>query len=126
MIFRLILFGLYLLLKISALISSSFRARLKEKNFTMVIRTEDKRHGRTYMFSGGAVKTKSGIAVNPDFSMVWQDAAIGARTMFNAKNGPKSIMKAINNQTLKLEGDAAVLTWFVMTLDQMQNIYVKK
>ncbi len=126
MIFRFFLYGLYLLLKVSSWISSSFKKRLREKDMSLVIRTVDGRYSRSYTFSRGVVTSRSGSLKDPDFSMIWRDAQTGSRIMFQAKNGPNPIMKAINNKDLLLEGDAAALTWFVLTLNQMAGIYLKK
>ena len=124
--FQALLFGLFILLKTSSKISPAFRKRLKERDLSMTIKTADGRNSRSYAFSNGSVSSNRGGLAQPDFSMIWSNAEVGAATMIKAKNGPSPIMKAVNNGDLKLEGDAAALTWFVMTLDKLKDIYLKK
>lgn len=125
MLFQLMLFGLYVMLKVSSWISKPFRARLKEKNMTMVIRTVDGCYGRTYTFNNGKITSKSGAVDNPDFAMIWSDPKIAAKVLMQASKGPQVIMTAMGKKKLTLAGDASAMQWFILTMDKMKNVYMK-
>jgi len=87
-----------------------FRAKLKEKDFVMQIKTASGSTARYFIFAGGRVVSKSGLHANPDVALVWKDEAIAFQTMTN--KDPKAIMAAVAKGELKLEGKGELALWF--------------
>jgi hypothetical protein len=106
--FRLILFVLGRRLAKKAKKDPEFKKRVSEKNCTVQIKTADNSSGRYYTFNKGVVVSTKGIAANPTVALVWKDAAIGAAGLTN--NDKRN--EALQNGSLKLEGDGATALWF--------------
>ena len=60
--FSLLLWGLQFLLKRTAKKSPEFKNKLKEKNYTVLIKTEDGKRGRSYTFKDGEIISRTGGA----------------------------------------------------------------
>jgi len=123
MAFSLLLYGFYFILRFSSLISSSFKKRLKEMNFTMVISAQKENIGRYLTFENGKIKSKRGDFENPNFSLVWANASVGFKIML--KGEPEAFMQAVTEGNLQMNGDAAIVMWFMETTNQMKGIYMK-
>ena len=76
--FAFILYGLQWALRITALRYPMFRARLKEKDFSVQIRVADNSMGRTFIFKGGRVSSRSGVRQNCDVDISVKSAELGA------------------------------------------------
>ena len=124
LLFRLMLFGLVVLLKIAGRRSSDFKARLGEKNYTMFIGTRDGKHGRWFRFEGGFVFSGSGAIGSPGFSMIWENAMTGFQVM--RKGDQLSVMTAMNDGRLKMDGDYRLVMWFQETMNRMRKALKKK
>ena len=57
----------------------TYKARLKEKNFTAQIKVQDNSQGRYFTFKDGEVTSKRGIHPSPDLSMAFRSAALGVK-----------------------------------------------
>ena len=79
--FSIILFGLYYLLKITAFFYPSFRERCKQRNLIAQIKIADDSRGRFFIFSGGKIKSKSGIHNSPDICMAFKDETIAVNLL---------------------------------------------
>ncbi|MBW1772821.1 MAG: molybdopterin-dependent oxidoreductase, partial [Deltaproteobacteria bacterium] len=119
-----ILFGLYQLLKVTAIWHKSFKNRLKEKNFTAQIKVKDDSIGRYYTFTGGKVVSKSGIHSNPDVVMSFSSAAMAIKLMVPPRDQLRQI-NAMKNFHMELHGPDELTQWFVETLGQVLTIGVK-
>jgi trimethylamine-N-oxide reductase (cytochrome c) len=118
--FSILLFGISLLLRYCAWRYPAFRARLAEKAFTAQIRTKDGKAGRSYSFAGGKVRSRRGIAPNPDVTLTFKTAAIGARLL----TPPIDPLEQINAQKdflLGLEGPDELTSWFTQTVMMTQS-----
>ncbi len=118
--FSLLLFLLSHKLKKAMKKHKSFRDRLREKDFTMVIKTRDGKRGRSFTFGGGEVSSKRGDAGNPAVALVWEDAATAFSVMSKSSN--EATMKALSEGKLKIEGDANYALWFSETVKQMMKL----
>ncbi len=122
-----VLYGFYWLFKFTCWTSSRFKEKLGEKDFTMVMKSKDDTIARTYMFDNGKVYSKRGIPQNPACSFIWKTPAIGAKIMIDvAKGNPKAIGRAVIKGNLMLEGEAALISWFLEVLKMLGSIYSKK
>ncbi|MBN1534109.1 MAG: SCP2 sterol-binding domain-containing protein [Spirochaetes bacterium] len=118
--FSLLLFILSRKLKKAARKHPSFRDRLKEKDFTICIRTKDGAKARSFTFGNGAVTSVGSVAPNPAVSLVWEDAATAFAVMSKGSN--EATMKALSEGKLKIEGDANFALWFSETVKQMMKL----
>jgi hypothetical protein len=110
--FSLLLFILMLKIKRAVKKYSALRDKVKEKNFTILITTEDGKRGRFFTFSDGVVTSGKGKhAKSSDVSLVWRDAAIGFKVMIVQKD--EAFMKAIQKGALKIQGDMNLLPVFM-------------
>lgn len=121
--FSILLYGFYMLMRFTAWRHQSFKTRLNERDFTMTIKTRDGSRSRSFAARGGVVSSTNGVPDASDFALVWSDAGAGFRYLTAMKLG--ALMKAVKNGSLKLEGDAAALTWFLETFKILLGYYVK-
>lgn len=106
----LLLYVLKLKLKLTALVRSDFREKLREKDCVLVIRTRDGKQGRSFCFSKGAMTSGRGRHPAPDTELVWNDAATAFRIM--AKNQETALLEAIGKSQLRIEGNLEFALWF--------------
>jgi hypothetical protein len=118
--FSLLLFVLKVLFNRTAKKHESFRNKLKEKNYTLVIRTEDGKRGRYYTFKDGAIKSGAGDLPGAEITLIWRDAATGFRIM--AGGSTKAFMAALQDGSLKLAGDANLALTFMGVVGEMMKL----
>ena len=114
--FKLILYVIGKRLVKKAKKDSEFQKKVAEKNCTVQIKTADNSKGRFYTFNNGSVASTKGISSNPTVSLVWKDAAIGAAGLTN--NDKRT--EALQNGSLKLEGDGATALWFAGVVKEIK------
>lgn len=119
--FSILLYGFDILLRFTSWKYESFRNLVRDFDFSMVIRTADGKKARRYSSAGGKISSNKGNSPAPDFSLVWKDAGSGYRSMMKMK--PGALMKAVQDGSLKLEGDAGKLTRFLATFKAMLECY---
>ena len=117
--FSLLLFVLNMIFKRTAKKHESFRTKLKEKNYTMVIRTEGGKRGRYFTFKDGEVISRKGDLPGAEISLIWKDAATAFKVMASGSN--KAFMAALQNGTLKLQGDANLALFFTGVVTDMMK-----
>jgi 3-hydroxyisobutyrate dehydrogenase-like beta-hydroxyacid dehydrogenase len=118
--FSLLLVGLLLKLRSAAKKHPSFKERLKEQDFILLIRTRDEARGRYFIFSDGEVFSRKGIHARPDVALVWKTADLGFNIM--AKGDREASMQAREDGDLVVEGDAMKAVWFTETVTLMRNL----
>jgi trimethylamine-N-oxide reductase (cytochrome c) len=106
-----LLFGLMVLIKRGARKYPALKEKIKEKDFSILIKTEDGRRGRHFAFSKGAVTSGGGGLPNADISLIWKDADTGFRVMI--RQSDKAFVKAIQNGSLKIQGDPNCIPAFM-------------
>ena len=117
--FSLLLYGFYLILRFASWRKPSFRNRLKEKNFTMLIKTRDAKYARYYTFIDGKVLSEKGDHPNPDFSVIWSNADDGYKIM--SRGGPADFTAAIRDDTLVIKDDQSIIMWFMETMNRLKS-----
>jgi trimethylamine-N-oxide reductase (cytochrome c) len=111
----------------------AYKARLKEKDFTAQIKTQDNSQGRYFTFKGGQVSSKRGIHSSPDLSMAFRNAALGVKLlmpicltflsdrlarMIIPPPGPQlAMINAMKNFQLTMEAPDELFIWFSGTLN---------
>ena len=113
--FKLILLGISFLFKFCRWRYPAFRARLKERNLIVQIRTEDGSAGRYLIFENGNVRSKAGIHPSPGMSLVFKSAEIGGRLLTPPIDQQKQI-DALKNFLVRPEGPDEDTVWFAQTV----------
>jgi hypothetical protein len=109
--FSMLLFGLMMMIKRGARKYPALKEKIKEKDFSILIKTEDGKRGRYFTFSKGAVSSGRGDQPNADISLIWKDADTGFRVMI--KQSDKAFVKAIQKGSLKIKGDPNCIPAFM-------------
>jgi hypothetical protein len=89
----------------------ALKDKIKEKDFTILIKTEDGSRGRYFAFSNGAVSSGAGDLSNADLSLVWKNADIGFRVMI--KQSDEAFVEALQKGSLKIQGDPNCISPFM-------------
>ena len=118
--FATILMGLGELIRMTSKISATYREHLSQKNIKAQLRTRDGSAGRYYTFKNGKLTSRRGLHPKPDCTMVFKDAAFGARLLTPPIDYLEQI-EAQKNFNLTVEGDDDVVYWFAQTIMLTQN-----
>ncbi|MDB9823001.1 molybdopterin-dependent oxidoreductase [Deltaproteobacteria bacterium] len=120
-LFSFILFNLKIILRITSILHSSFKDRLREKNFTAQIKTRDNTVGRYFTFTGGTIISKSGLHPKPDIVITYHSAALGTRLMTPWRSQLEQI-SAMKSFQIGIEGPDELTSWFMETLSLMLTV----
>ena len=123
-VFSFMLFNFKVLLRLTALRHSSFKARLKEKNFTAQIMTKKNPVGRYFTFSRGRILSKGGIHPHPDVTIHYQDAALGVRLLTPWRSQLEQI-SAMKSFQIGMEGPDELTSWFMEILSLMMTVGIE-
>ena len=101
-----------------------FKKKLMEKNYSLVIKTEDGRRGRYFKFNDGEIDSRGGDHPGADVLLIWKDAATGFKVMLSGRT--KVFMAALQDGTLKIQGDANLALFFTGVAQEMMKLTFKK
>src|SRR5512139_1808194 len=101
--FSMLLFGMAQALRIQARRFPAFAERLKEKNFTAQMKVADNSAGRYFTFRDGKVLSRKGIHPNPDVSLFFTSAELGAELLMPPIDQLAQI-EAMKNFQMGMEG----------------------
>lgn len=130
MIFRIMLFGFGLALKLSFMFASfkdaDFKKRLQNKNFLMQVKMKNENTGRFYKLDKGKIISKGKISPEaPSILIEWEDASTAMKTLLN--KDPKVLIKsltgAITSGKLAVEMEYASTFSFVESVKDMAGVY---
>ncbi len=107
----LLLAVLGLKLGFQSLFSRGFRQEHKDKEFTLVIRSEKEGTAHTYYVRKGFVLSRPGACNKPDTELLWCDADTAVRTMLSENE--LDIYSTIGSGKLKIKGNFANALSFV-------------
>jgi trimethylamine-N-oxide reductase (cytochrome c) len=122
--FSTILLGFSQVLKFSARRYPEFRARVAERDLVAQMVARDEEVGRWYELRGGKVRSRKGMHPNPDVTLAFKNARLGAQLL----TPPINWLDQINAQKdfkLTVEGDDALVNWFAQTLMMVQTAHWK-
>ena len=111
----LILYAISWLLRYAARREPAFRARLGEKDITAQLRTKDGRIGRWFSLRDGRVASARGLHDDPDITLSFETAALGARLL----TPPIDWLDQINAQKnfeFTVQGPDALVVWWAQTM----------
>jgi hypothetical protein len=109
--FSILLFGLMMMIKRGAKKYPALKNKIKEKDFSILIKTEDGRWGRYYAFSNGTIRSGAGDLSSADLSLIWKDADIGFKVMM--KQSDQAFVEALQKGSLKIHGDPNCISPFM-------------
>ena len=116
-----ILFGLNILFRYCAWKYPDFKAHLKEKSFTAVIRTKDGSVARWYRFGESGYVSGAGIKDSAEVVMTFKTAAIGAKLLMPPIDQLEQI-NALKDFVITLDGPEEEATWFTQTIMRTQTV----
>jgi hypothetical protein len=105
-----ILFLLGLKLRWSAWRDGDFRKKLSRLDRVVVIRTEDNRQARSYVFRDDTVRAVAGIHAQATAELVWSDADTAVQAMMSGNQ--LDSFSAIGRGDLTILGNLQDALWF--------------
>lgn len=67
--------------------------------------------GRYFVVDGGAIRSAAGLAPNPQFTLIFRDAAKGFEIL-SAKDSQAAFLRGLGSQDLTISGDFREVMWF--------------
>jgi hypothetical protein len=89
----------------------ALKSKAMEKDFSIIIKTEDGARGRYFSFTGGELTSRGNDLAGADITLAWKDADTGFRVMIAQSN--KAFVKAIQDGSLKVQGDINMIPQFM-------------
>jgi hypothetical protein len=106
----LLLFGLYQMLWLASKTNKAFRKFIRKAKVRLLIKTEDGKHARLFVFDWGKLSTATGPDHAYDAALVWKDPETAFSAML--KKDPKAVFQAAADGKLKVEGMGVYALWF--------------
>lgn len=105
-----LLFGLYQMLWVASKTNGDFKKFIKKAKVRMLIKTEEGKHARLFVFDWGKLSTATGPDHEFDAALVWKDP----KTAFSVllKKDPKALFNAAAEGKLRIEGMGVFALWF--------------
>jgi trimethylamine-N-oxide reductase (cytochrome c) len=111
-----LLYGVALALRFSALRFASFKQRLKEHDLVVQMKLQNNRVGRYYELNGGKLTTGSGIHPNPTITMFFKNRLVAERVL-TPPTDYAEVVHAGKNFQMGVEGNDTLLCWWMQTLN---------
>ena len=118
--FAAILSGLAVALKGCRALYPEFADRLKERNLVAQLLARDEEVGRWFQIADGRVRSGSGRHPQPDITLSFKDAALGATLLMPPINWLEQV-NAQKDFKLGVDGPEDLTNWFAQTLMAMQS-----
>ena len=108
--FTILLFALGQILKIASITSKAFKWYIRKTDARILIKTQDGRRARLFIFKKGKVSSMAGNHKPFDAALVFKDAASGF-SVLTSKRSDASFNAAAEGK-LKVEGMSFFAQWF--------------
>jgi len=108
--FSILLFALYYILKAASRTNKAYRKHIGNLRARILIKTEDGRHARMFIFDKGKLTSVRGDRRDYDVALVWKDAATGFSVMTSKKKDAS--FNAAAEGKLKILGMNVYAQWF--------------
>jgi hypothetical protein len=108
--FSVLLFIIFYALKIASVFNQAYKKFISKTSAKILIKTEDGRRARMYIFDKGKLTSVRGDQKNYDVALVWQDAKTGF-TVLTSKQKDASFNAAAEGK-LKVLGMSVYAQWF--------------
>lgn len=109
--FRFLLWMLGLLMGKASRTNPAFQQQLGDKDLVFQLQTLDGKVARYFVVKDQRITSKSGVVAEPAFAIAFKDAAFGFATM-QAKNKQLAFMQGIQDKSIQLKGNPALVMWF--------------
>jgi hypothetical protein len=103
--------------------NTSLQKMISIKNLMFVIKTQDNKRGKRYIFKNGSF-TADDVLSEYDMALVWRDYATAFKTLISSDE--TALQRAINNWDVKLDGNTNLLTWFGTILNVTMGKWKRK
>lgn len=108
---------LYYKLKKSVKKYEPFRDYLSDKNFTLLVKTEDGRFIRTFSFKNGTVDFHRGDCEKTDVTMLWKNSKTAFDVMTDKDD--EAVIQAMKDNKLRLLGESHYALVFGNIMQEM-------
>ncbi len=108
--FALLLFALDKILRVASRTNGDFKKYIEKARTRILIKTEDGKRARLFIFDKGKITSISGDHKVFDAALVWKDAATGFSVMTD--KGKDASFNAAAEGKLKVEGMSIYAQWF--------------
>ena len=109
--FRFLLWAMGLLMARASRKNPAFAQQLKDRDLVFQLQTLDGKVGRHFVVKDMRVTSKAGTVDAPAFAIAFKDAAFGYATL-QAKNKQLAFMQGIQDKTIQIKGNPALVIWF--------------
>ena len=109
--FRFLLWMLGRLMAKASRENPAFRQQLEGRDMVFQLHTLDGKVARHFTVAGQRVTSKRGTTSDPAFAIGFKDAAYGFATM-QAKNKQLAFMTGIQDKSIQIKGNPALVIWF--------------
>ena len=109
--FRFLLWMMGLLMGKASRTNPAFQQQLGDKDLVFQLQTLDGKVARHFVVKDQRITSKSGVVAEPAFAIAFKDAAFGFATM-QAKNKQLAFMQGIQDKSIQLKGNPALVMWF--------------
>ncbi|MHA3734307.1 SCP2 sterol-binding domain-containing protein [Pseudomonas sp. Eth.TT006] len=109
--FRFLLWMMGLLMAKASRTNPAFQQQLGDKDLVFQLQTLDGKVARHFVVKNQRITSKSGVVAEPAFAIAFKDAAYGFATM-QAKNKQLAFMQGIQDKSIQLKGNPALVMWF--------------
>ena len=119
--FKVILFGLSKALPLAAKFYPAYAERLTERNLTAQIMARDEEVGRWFKIKNGRVTSRAGLHPNPDVTIAFKNATLGADLL----TPPFNWLNQINAQKdfkMTVDGPEDLSNWFAQTVMLLMSV----
>ena len=105
-----LLFGLYHMLWLASKTNKKFKNFIRKAKVRLMIRTEDGRYARLFVFDWGKLSTANGPDHPCDAALIWKDPSTAFSVLL--KKDHKAVFQAAAEGKLKVEGMGVYALWF--------------
>ena len=109
--FRFLLWMMGLLMGKASRTNPAFQQQLGDKDLVFQLQTLDGKVARHFVVKDQRITSKSGVVAEPAFAIAFKDASYGFATM-QAKNKQLAFMQGIQDKSIQLKGNPALVMWF--------------
>jgi ubiquinone biosynthesis protein UbiJ len=89
----------------------AFQQQLAGKDLTFQLQTFDGKVARHFIVKDQRISSRSGVVLEPAFSIAFKDAAFGFATL-QAKNKQLAFMQGIQDKDILVKGNTGLVMWF--------------
>jgi hypothetical protein len=109
--FRFLLWAMGLLMARASRNNPAFQQQLAGKDLVFQLQTLDGKVARHFRVKNERISSKGGTVPEPAFAIAFKDAEFGYATL-QAKNKQLAFMQGIQDKTVQIKGNPALVVWF--------------